>query len=63
MKWDYTKIYVDISMSRNVYDALHQFNHVKPENPKHQPYPAQESTYMEKMPKTRSRSTRHQHYF
>ena len=24
---------------------FHQFNHVKPKNPHHQPYPAQESMY------------------
>ena len=45
MKWDHTKIYVDISMPVYVKEALHQFGHKIPKNPQCQPYPAPIRTY------------------
>ena len=44
MKWDYTKIYVDISMPGYVKEYLNQFNHRQPKNTQHKPYPPLERT-------------------
>ena len=45
MKWDYTNIYVDISMPGYVKEPLHQFDHKQQKNTQHQPYIALERTY------------------
>ena len=45
MKWNYTKMYVEISMHRYVKEALYQFVHKIPIKPQHQLYPDPEHTY------------------
>ena len=40
MKYNYTKRYVDISMTGYVKKVLHQFDHKTPNKPQHQPYTA-----------------------
>ena len=47
IKWDYAKMYANISVPGYVKYTLHQLNNLKPENPQHQPYPAPESTHRE----------------
>ena len=46
MKWNYTKRCVDISMLIYIKEALHQFGHMTPKYPHHQPYPVPERTYV-----------------
>ena len=45
IKWNHTKIYVDISMPGLLKEYLCQFCHETPIKPQHQPYPAPEQTY------------------
>ena len=57
MKWNYTKRYVDISMTRYVKESLHQFGHNTTIKPQHQPYPAPERTYGADAQKTKPLDT------
>ena len=45
MKCNHTKIYVDISMSGYVKEALKNIIHNTPKNSQHQPYPALQWEY------------------
>jgi endonuclease I len=40
LDWDYKNKTVDLSMPGYIVNALHKFQHKKPERPQHAPYPA-----------------------